>query len=405
VSNATARRVRVEAGVFKRPDGRLEIGWRDAQSKQRWRAIDGGIKAARSALAQEHAKRARGEAIAADPRLSFDTAADAWWDARAGRLRPATQSAYRAALKHLRAHFGRQRLATITAGDVAAYVASRDDLKGWTIKGHLTVLSAIYRYANRHLGVTTPNPVAALDSVERPKMDDAKPKRILIGDELARLIDAVSTCHRLIFRVAAETGCRLGEALGLAWEDVNIAGQTITFAYQLDRHGKRVPLKTARSRRVLEVTPALAGEFRKHKLASVDTSPGALVFVRSTGRGHDHRNVGGRVLAKAVERAELAAPAPTFHDLRHTHASALIAQGWDIESVSARLGHADITTTQRIYVHEFDAANRSDERRAKLAALYGSAMEASARNRTKQTDPMSTNDAPVFRDVEARRSA
>ncbi len=374
MSNAIARRTRVERGIYRRPDGRLEIGWRDAQGKLRWRVVEGGITAARAALAQEHSKRARGEAVAADPRLTFTAAADAWWEARAGRLRPTTQSAYRAALKHLRQHFGRQRLATITAGDVAAYVTSKDSLKGWTIKADtLTVVSAIFRYANRHLAVTTPNPVAILDSVERPKTDDAKPKRILTSAELSRLVDSVHARHRLIFRISAETGCRLGEALGLAWQDIDITGQTISFAYQLDRHGKRVPLKTARSRRVLEITPALAGELRKHKLASVDTSSGVLVFVCSTGRGHDHRNIGGRVLAKAAERAKLD-PAPTFHDLRHSHASALIAQGWDIESVSARLGHADITTTQRIYVHAFDAANRSDERGAKLAAIYGNPM-------------------------------
>jgi integrase len=50
----------------------------------------------------------------------------------------------------------------------------------------------------------------------------------------------------------------------------------------------------------------------------------------------DHRNIGGRVLAKAVERAglgdvevggEIVQRAPTFHDLRHSHASALVAQG------------------------------------------------------------------------------
>ena len=363
-SNTTPRRVRVERGIYERRDGRLELGWRDAQGRLRWRVVDGGISAARAALTQEHAKRARGEVIAADPRLTFNAAADARWEARVSRLRPATQRAYGPALKHLRKHFGKQRVASITPPDVAVYIAGKDRLKGWTLKGHLTVLSAVYRYANRYLGVTTPNPVAALDSIERPKTNDAKPKRILNDAELTRLIASVNSRHRLLFRVAAETGARLGEVLGLAWEDIDITSQTTTFAFQLDRHGKRVPLKTDRSRRVLEITPGLAGGLRKHKLASEDTSPGALVFVRSTGRGHDHRNIGGRVLAKAAERAKLD-PAPTFHDLRHTHASALIAQGWDIESVSARLGHADVATTQRIYVHEFDAANRSDERRAK----------------------------------------
>src|ERR1017187_7694444 len=89
-------------------------------------------------------------------------------------------------------------------------------------------------------------------------------------------------------------------------------------------------------------------------------------------------------LAAAVKRAglgtvevggEVVQRAPTFHDLRHSHASALIAQGWDIEEVSARLGHADIATTQRTYVHAFDAARRSDERRGRLDRLYGNAME------------------------------
>ena len=95
----------------------------------------------------------------------------------------------------------------------------------------------------------------------------------------------------------------------------------------------------------------------------------------------DHRNVGGRILSRAVKRAgleaverdgEVVSPAPTFHCLRHSHASALIAAGWDIEEVSSRLGHTNVATTQRIYVHQFDAARRSPERRNRLAALYGS---------------------------------
>jgi integrase len=94
---------------------------------------------------------------------------------------------------------------------------------------------------------------------------------------------------------------------------------------------------------------------------------------------HDHRNIGGRVLARAVEGSDLGAverdgqviePAPTFHSLRHSHASALIAQGWDIEEVSSRLGHSNTAITQRIYVHQFDAAGRSDDRRQRLSALY-----------------------------------
>lgn len=418
-----SRRERVERGIYSRTgaDGRarLEIGYRDASGRQRWQAVEGGIKAARAALATAHAKRARGERDASDPRLTFSAAADAWWQARVVKLRPATQNAYGAGLKHLREYLGRQRMTAIAPTDVARYVSRKqaEGLKGWTIKGHLTVLSAVFAYSARHLGVTAQNPVALLDRVERPNCSDEKAKRVLNGEELEQLLAAVDDAYRLIFETAAETGGRLAEVLGLAWENVSYANQTIEFTHQLDRKGKRVPLKTSRSRRVLEVTPRLIGRLREHQVAAERTAAHELVFVNRAGNGHDHRNVGGRVLARAVESARLGAvkdrdgaivtPAPTFHDLRHSHASALIAQGWDIEEVSRRLGHADVGTTQRTYVHEFDAARRSEDRRARLAQLYAGAsveapVEAAASNR--QRESAAREDAKVA-DLLARRVA
>ena len=385
-TQTTARRVRVEPGIYKRADQKFEIGWRDASGTQKWRKVEGGIKAARAALAEEHARRARGERVAADPRLRFDDAATAWWEARALRLRPATQNAYGAGLAHLRRSFGRRRMMDITPSDVAAYVATQQavGLKDWTIKGHMTVLSSVFRYSARHLGLIGVNPVSLLDRVERPSSADEKPKRILTADELRALLAAVDKPYRVMFELASQTGCRLGEVLGLTWQDIDTDALTVTFVAQLDRWGRRQPLKTKRSRRTLEVTPEIIAAVRRAKLAAALSGPHDLVFCTKTGKGHDHRNIGGRVLARAVKRAGLEAverdgvavqPAPTFHSLRHSHASALIAQGWDIEEVSARLGHTSVATTQRIYVHQFDAARRSPERRDRLAAIYGSPFE------------------------------
>ena len=103
------------------------------------------------------------------------------------------------------------------------------------------------------------------------------------------------------------------------------------------------------------------------------------MFTTRNGTPHDHRNIGGRVLAgpssgpgstRSKRDGVIVEHAPTFHSLRHSHGSALIAAGWDLEEVSARLGHADVGTTQRAYVHAYDAARRSDERRSRLVALY-----------------------------------
>jgi integrase len=364
------RRERVEKNIYRRTraDGQptFEVGWRDSQGRQRWRKVEGGIKAARAARAEVEAGRARGERVAADPRLKFDDAAAIWWEARAVQLRPSTQLTYLAALKHLRPEFGARRLADITPADIARFVAAqqRRGLKGWTIKGHFTVLRSVYTYAARHLGFVGTNPVSLLDRVERPKTDDERPKRVLNSDELGRLLAAIDEPYRLLFELAAETGGRLSEVLGLVWGDVDLVTniETVTFTHQLDREGQRRELKTKRSRRCIEITPRLSSALRVHKLAAPRSGPHDLVFTTRAGTPHDHRNIGGRIMARAVKRAELEAvtrdgqviePAPTFHSLRHSHGSALIAAGWDIEEVSARLGHSDVGTTQRAYVHAY----------------------------------------------------
>ena len=312
--------------------------------------------------------------------MTVDQAADAWWQARVVKLRPATQARYSADLKHVRETFGRRRLTDVSAADVAAFVSfqQRAGLKGWTVKGHVAVLSAVYAYAGRHLGYTGVNPASLLDRVERPSLSDEQPKRILSRDEVGRLLAATTDTYRLMFELAAETGARQSEVLGLTWGDGDTGEGTIRFTAQLDRDGRRVPLKTARSRRSVEITGELAGKLRALKIESAQSGKHDYVFTTRTGSPHGHRNV-ARALRRAADDAglgdverdgEVVEHAPSMHSLRHSHGSALIAAGWDIEEVSARLGHADVATTLRAYVHEYDAARRSDDRRGRLAALY-----------------------------------
>jgi integrase len=325
VSKTTVpRRVRVEPGVYRRPDGQLEIGWRDAEGKQRWRKVDGRLKAARTALAEEHARRGRGENVAADPRLRFDGAADAWWIARALTLAENTQNAYGAALRHLRREFGRRRMTTITVTDIAAYIAKKRaaGLKGWTIRGHLTVVSAVFRYSIRHLGVRAQNPVALLDQIERPSTDDEKPKRILSADDLAALIASVEDEYVELFELAAETGMRLSEVLAVQWHefelDPELASIDIRFQLSRARRGRparRVKLKTRRSKRVLEITPNLARRLLARKLVGAHSAPNDYVFSTRDGVPLDHRNIGGPSLGPSRRRdsapsSMAAAPSP-----------------------------------------------------------------------------------------------
>ncbi len=212
---SSRRRERVESGIYRRRTvgGYItyEIGWRDATGRQRWRRVPGGVKEARAALAQARAGRVRGERADGDLPLRFEDAASAWWGGRVVRLRPATQSTYAASLAHLRRRFAHSQMASIGPDEVAAFVAAQESagLRGWTIRGHLAVLSAIFRYSSRHLGLSGPNPVAGLDRVERPRIDDERPKRVLGPDELRRLLAAVDAPYRPIFELAAEARLRV----------------------------------------------------------------------------------------------------------------------------------------------------------------------------------------------------
>ena len=379
------RRVRVECGIYSRKtaDGKtvLEITFRDSDGRQRWQKVEGGVRAARAARADVAARKGRGEKVRPRPNLRFNEAADSWWKDKASNLRPNTQNAYGASLRHLRARFGNWRLDDVDVTAVARFVAEQQaaGLAGWTVRGQMTVMGRVFDHATRHGGWHGSNPVRQLDRDERPRADE-RPKRILSGEELAKLVEAVEDRHRLIFKFAAATGARLGEVLGVKWHTLDFEAGTVRISHQLDRRGDYVALKTGRSNRTIEIPPTLVTELRAHRLASRYSGDHDYVFASRAGTGMDHRNVGGRILARAVKAANvgdefhdgaIVKHAPTFHSLRHSHGSALIASGWDLEEVSARLGHEDVTTTARIYVHAYESSKRSAARTARLEAMYG----------------------------------
>jgi integrase len=72
---------------------------------------------------------------------------------------------------------------------------------------------------------------------------------------------------------------------------------------------------------------------------------------------------------RALKRAKIADPQPTLHDLRHTHVSGLIADGWDPVEIAGRIGDT-LQTTLTVYAHEFDVRRRGDQRRKALEARY-----------------------------------
>lgn len=404
------RRERVEPNIYKRTSASghivFEVGYRDSTGRQRWRTVDGGIRAARVVRDDLLARRGRGERVQPNPRLRFEDAAKAWLTDQVAALRPATQDIYRNAIdNHLDPRWGRRRLEAITVDDVARLV---HELRGegkseWTISGVLKAANRVFRFARRRLDWHGDSPVAELDASERPSTGGSERRRIYQGDELAQTLAAATDPYKTLFALASVTGARLSECLGLVWDEVSITDlddAEVRFRFQVDRQGKRQPLKTEESRRTVEIPRALASMLNALYLDSRHQDPTDFVFATATGRPIQQRNV-TRALRRAQKAAidELGSPTfpilhrkdeddkpipaprgsvPTFHGFRHSAASEAIAQGDSAEEVSWQLGHRNSTVTRSIYVQEIKSAERKARRRANMEVRYGALIEAAS---------------------------
>ncbi len=140
-----------------------------------------------------------------------------------------------------------------------------------------------------------------------------------------------------------------------------------------DRRAHHVPLRetasnTSALRFALWLLPELGSDLRRHRLASPWAGPGDIVFASKFGTSPDQRNVANRGLKLACREAGL--EGVSFHVLRHTFASILIAQGHDVVFVSRQLGHANAAITLKVYAHWFDAARHAETARQRLSEDY-----------------------------------
>ncbi|HUA48698.1 MAG TPA: site-specific integrase [Solirubrobacteraceae bacterium] len=190
-----ARRVRVERNIYRRPTGVLEVGFKDTSGIQRWRTVDGGIMAARKLRDDLLASRGRGETVAPDSRLRFGEAAELWLAGPVQDLRATTQAGYRSAVEqHLLGRYGKRRLDSITADDLAALVRDmrQEGKSEATIAAVLGAVGRIYKFAARRLGFSGMNPITLMLSSERPKVSQATRRPIFTPEEIEQTLAAAT---------------------------------------------------------------------------------------------------------------------------------------------------------------------------------------------------------------------
>ena len=161
---------------------------------------------------------------------------------------------------------------------------------------------------------------------------------------------------------------RKGEVIGLRWADVNWKAKTLVISGQIQRVAgkleRRVP-KTKHSLRTIPVPDALIAALRDHQRAQEEEralmgekwKEHDLVFPSEVGTPIEPRNL-SRHFKTVLKKVGL--PQTTrFHDLRHSCATMMLAQGIPLQDVSAVLGHSSISITADIYDHPDDARTRA----------------------------------------------
>jgi integrase len=279
------------------------------------------------------------------------------------KVRSSTYTSYRDIVRlHLEPELGKVRLSKLTQTEVQRLLNQK--LKEGLSPRRVDYIRAVLRGAlNQALrwGRVSRN-VAGLAHSPRIPKHEVEP---LTPSQAAVLLDTVKGGRlETLCRVALALGMRQGEILGLSWDDVDLDEGVIHVRHSLQREDGTfvlVELKSDRSHRTIGPIPSdLIDALRAHRTRQAEDRLASdrwdnkweLVFTSPTGRPLHATDV-THALQALLERAGL--PRKRFHDLRHTCASFLLAQGVSPRVVMEILGHSQISLTLDTYSHVLPA--------------------------------------------------
>jgi len=201
-----------------------------------------------------------------------------------------------------------------------------------------------------------------------------EPVKAIVSDpvQLIELADAIDPSYSAMVWLGAVLGLRWGEVAGLRVDHVDLLRKTVTITEQVTRGrggaGDIGPPKSAAARRAISIPAELADELSAHmkSMELTGADPDELLFPNQDGRPLDYSNWRGRVWEPAVKGVGMAGL--NFHDLRRTNATAMVAEGVDVKTAQARLGHSDPRLTLAIYAQATTEGDRSAA--SKLGARF-----------------------------------
>ena len=255
---------------------------------------------------------------------------------------------------------GEMKLTDIRRYHVAAFVTELTETGRGpvTVRRILTLLGTIFASAVKDELIAV-NPALGAD---KPALNEG-PVKVWEPDDVRTFLMRCSQ-HRLgaLFEIAVLTGLRRGEITGLRWSDVDLATRKVTVRRsRVSVRGhvlEQATTKTKAGLRTVPLSDAAVGALLSWQLRQVEEAEAAQeawetdghVFTMEDGRPLDPSYV-TRTFQQLRKGPGGELPPLTFHGLRHSAVSLMLASGADIAVVSKLMGHASIAITADVYSH------------------------------------------------------
>jgi integrase len=386
------RRGNNEGSIYQRNDGRwtavIHDGYRDG--KRHRKSVYGET---RKEVQDELTRLLRAQQLGLpveSGRLTIGEWLDQWLKTQEPpALKPKAYTAYESQIRmHLKPAFGNRPLVKLQPQEVREFMKRKADegRSAKSIRHYRATLRAALNVAMRD-GHVARN-VAAL---AKPPRLEKRPLHVFSRGEARLFLDTIKG-HRLeaVFSVALSLGMREGEILGLRWQDVDLTKGTLKICYSLQRvkrpraeKGKLelIEPKTERSRREIALPQVTISALYAHRARQGEERRTAgsrwrdsgMVFTTGIGTMLDQRNL-LRSFYAVIDTRDPKDPEPDpkkkrrmfpklrFHDLRHSAATLLLAQGVHPRYIMELLGHSCISLTMNTYGHVLDEMRKETAR-------------------------------------------
>ncbi len=282
-----------------------------------------------------------------EPDLPLRDIAAAWQAVQVHR--PSTAAIHDGLLRrHILPRFGDRDLCSISTSEVQAWVRDLlQHLAPATLERAFQTLRAVFAHAKGD-GLIARNPCAGVrrPRIERPPITPPTP------EEIGAIVRVADARYRALMILAAGTGLRRGECLGLTQDRIDTANAVITVDRQLVEMPGEPPAlgppKTPASYRRVPLPEVVAAALERHRSA-FPQHPDGFLFTNASG-GLLTPGTWTTRFRQIVDRSGVGRRI-RLHDLRHFYASALIRHGEPVTVVQARLGHSSGVRTLDTYGH------------------------------------------------------